>query len=217
MPPVTKPCPGCRRPLLYRPDAGGRVCCPECGHVIWLTNRAGPPTLPTTPAPRAHSWAAQVVVDGRTVDLQAEQEKTAAAPAPQPLGPEPAPASYGLLQGAAYAGLFLGILTGINEIVTRFRDGPSGSFVQLTEVGRIAALVGLAAFVGSIASIFLGFRGGRGVSTSVGVWIGLAPAPVGISILVFVLVMAFSLAGACRPHRAGPRGAGAAGPSPTRR
>jgi acyl phosphate:glycerol-3-phosphate acyltransferase len=52
------------------------------------------------------------------------------------------------------------------------------------------ALVGLAAFVGSIASIFLGFRGGRGVSTSVGVWLGLAPAPIGISILVFILMLA---------------------------
>jgi glycerol-3-phosphate acyltransferase PlsY len=52
------------------------------------------------------------------------------------------------------------------------------------------ALVGLAAFVGSIASIFLGLRGGRGVSTSLGVWIGLAPAPIGISILVFVLMLA---------------------------
>jgi acyl phosphate:glycerol-3-phosphate acyltransferase len=63
------------------------------------------------------------------------------------------------------------------------------------------ALVGLAAFLGSIASIFLGFRGGRGVSTSLGVWIGLAPAPIGISILVFVLVLAagriVSLASLC--------------------
>lgn len=52
------------------------------------------------------------------------------------------------------------------------------------------ALVGLAAFVGSIASIFLGFRGGRGVSTSLGVWIGLAPAPIAMSIIIFVLMLA---------------------------
>jgi len=67
--------------------------------------------------------------------------------------------------------------------------------------GPALAAVGLAAFVGSIASIFLGFHGGRGVSTSLGVWIGLAPAPVGISILVFILVLAgvriVSLASLC--------------------
>ena len=54
------------------------------------------------------------------------------------------------------------------------------------------ALVGLAAFVGSIASIFLGFGGGRGVSTSLGVWLALAPAPIGLAIAVFVVVLALS-------------------------
>jgi glycerol-3-phosphate acyltransferase PlsY len=54
------------------------------------------------------------------------------------------------------------------------------------------ALVGLAAFVGSIASIFLGFGGGRGVSTSMGVWLALAPAPIGVAIVVFVVVLAIS-------------------------
>src|SRR5271170_5161082 len=52
------------------------------------------------------------------------------------------------------------------------------------------ALVGFAAFVGSIASIFLGFRGGRGVSTSVGVWLGLAPAPLAIALVVFGILIA---------------------------
>lgn len=52
------------------------------------------------------------------------------------------------------------------------------------------ALVGFAAFAGSIASIFLGFHGGRGVSTSLGVWLGLAPAPVGIALLFFAILIA---------------------------
>jgi len=52
------------------------------------------------------------------------------------------------------------------------------------------ALVGFAAFAGSIASIFLGFSGGRGVSTSLGVWLGLAPAAIGIALLFFAILIA---------------------------
>ena len=54
----------------------------------------------------------------------------------------------------------------------------------------VLAMVGFAAFVGSITSIFLLLKGGRGVSTSVGVWLGLAPLPIGISILVFLVMLA---------------------------
>jgi glycerol-3-phosphate acyltransferase PlsY len=54
------------------------------------------------------------------------------------------------------------------------------------------AAVGLAAFLGAIASVFLKFRGGRGVATSVGVWLGLAPAPIGIALLIFIAIIAIS-------------------------
>jgi acyl phosphate:glycerol-3-phosphate acyltransferase len=54
----------------------------------------------------------------------------------------------------------------------------------------VLALVGFATFAGSIASIFLRFKGGRGVSTSLGVWLGLAPAPIGIVLLVFATLVA---------------------------
>lgn len=50
-------------------------------------------------------------------------------------------------------------------------------------------LTGLAAFAGSLWSVFLAFRGGRGVSTSLGVWLALAPAPVAVSVTVFVAVL----------------------------
>jgi acyl phosphate:glycerol-3-phosphate acyltransferase len=52
------------------------------------------------------------------------------------------------------------------------------------------AIVGFAAFVGAIASVFLRFTGGRGVAASLGVWLGLAPAPLAIALLVFVIVAA---------------------------
>ena len=52
------------------------------------------------------------------------------------------------------------------------------------------ALAGIAALAGAIASVFLGFRGGRGVATSVGVWLGIAPFPLGLALLAFVVVLA---------------------------
>ena len=57
--------------------------------------------------------------------------------------------------------------------------------------GGLAA-VAFAAFVGSIASIFLKFKGGRGVATSLGLWIGLAPWPVAIAAGVFAAIVAIS-------------------------
>jgi len=52
------------------------------------------------------------------------------------------------------------------------------------------AQVGFAAFAGAIASIFLGFKGGRGVATSLGVWLGLAPVPIFIALGLFVAILA---------------------------
>jgi len=54
----------------------------------------------------------------------------------------------------------------------------------------VLAMVGLAALLGAVFSIFLGFEGGRGVSTSLGVWLALAPAPILIAMAVFAVVFA---------------------------
>ena len=48
------------------------------------------------------------------------------------------------------------------------------------------AIVGFAAFIGAIASLFLWFKGGRGVAASVGIWLGLAPIPMLLALGVFV-------------------------------
>jgi glycerol-3-phosphate acyltransferase PlsY len=53
-------------------------------------------------------------------------------------------------------------------------------------------MVAFAAFVGSISSIFLRFSGGRGVSTALGVWLGLAPVVIPIAFVVFGAVLAIS-------------------------
>jgi acyl phosphate:glycerol-3-phosphate acyltransferase len=53
----------------------------------------------------------------------------------------------------------------------------------------VVALAALAAFVGSIASVFLKFRGGKGVACAMGVWLALAPAAVAIALAAFGLVV----------------------------
>jgi glycerol-3-phosphate acyltransferase PlsY len=52
------------------------------------------------------------------------------------------------------------------------------------------AATGLLAFIGAVCSVFLGFRGGKGVSASLGVWLGIAPIPVLIALGVFIAVFA---------------------------
>ncbi len=54
----------------------------------------------------------------------------------------------------------------------------------------VIAWVGFAAFLGAICSIFLGFRGGKGVSASLGIWAVLAPLPLVLALTAFVVVFA---------------------------
>ena len=51
------------------------------------------------------------------------------------------------------------------------------------------ALAGLAAMVGHIFPVWLGFRGGKGVATGLGVFVGLAPLAAACASLVFVGVV----------------------------
>lgn len=53
-------------------------------------------------------------------------------------------------------------------------------------------LLGLAVLGGNLFNVFLGFKGGKGVATSLGVFLGLAPTSVLLALGVFLLVFAAS-------------------------
>lgn len=51
------------------------------------------------------------------------------------------------------------------------------------------AAVGLAAFLGHVYTIFLGFKGGKGVATALGVFLGVSPLAVAGTLLIFIGVV----------------------------
>ncbi len=54
------------------------------------------------------------------------------------------------------------------------------------------AWTGLAAFIGSICSVFLRFRGGKGVAAGLGVWLGIAPLVILFALAAFGVMFALS-------------------------
>jgi glycerol-3-phosphate acyltransferase PlsY len=48
---------------------------------------------------------------------------------------------------------------------------------------------GLAAVVGHVFSVFVGWRGGKGVATAAGVMLGLTPAALGVSLVVWLVLV----------------------------
>jgi glycerol-3-phosphate acyltransferase PlsY len=53
-------------------------------------------------------------------------------------------------------------------------------------------LAAIMAIVGHIWTIFAGFRGGKGVGTAAGVFLGLAPLALSLSLLAFIIVVSFT-------------------------
>ena len=71
-------------------------------------------------------------------------------------------------------------LKGLVPVLAAKYFGVSGGWI---------AMVGLAAFLGHVYTVFLGFKGGKGVATALGVFLGVSPAAVLAALVIFSLVL----------------------------
>jgi acyl phosphate:glycerol-3-phosphate acyltransferase len=55
-----------------------------------------------------------------------------------------------------------------------------------------ALICGLVAVVGHVFSVFVGFKGGKGVATAAGVMLGLTPAALGVAVVVWAALVYFT-------------------------
>lgn len=60
------------------------------------------------------------------------------------------------------------------------------------DVGLAAALAALCAILGHVFPVWLKFRGGKGVATGVGAFLGLAPRAVLVVLAIFLIIVAIS-------------------------
>ena len=69
-------------------------------------------------------------------------------------------------------------------LLARFLAGDSS--------GLVPALAGLAAVAGHMFTPFAGFKGGKGVATGLGIFLGLAPWPALFALFVWIAVLSYS-------------------------
>ena len=60
---------------------------------------------------------------------------------------------------------------------------------QVTDAQIFALACGIAAIVGHVYSVFVRFRGGKGVATAAGVMLGLAPLSLAVALVVWIVVL----------------------------
>jgi len=86
-------------------------------------------------------------------------------------------------------GTKIGIITLLIDIAKGFLAVQVGKLLVSEPTNLILIGTGLLAIIGHIFTIFLKFKGGKGVATSAGVFIALSPLPVAIALIVFVVTV----------------------------
>jgi glycerol-3-phosphate acyltransferase PlsY len=95
--------------------------------------------------------------------------------------------NVGATNVARVAGKRHGIFTLIADVAKGFV--PVIIAIHLNFSPLATACVGIAAFLGHLYSVFLRFKGGKGVATAVGVFLALAPWATLVLILIFAAVL----------------------------
>ncbi len=96
--------------------------------------------------------------------------------------------NVGMTNVARTAGAGAAAITFAGDLLKGFAPVMIARAAQVAPTAMV--LVGLAALLGALFSVFLRFQGGRGVATSLGVWLALAPVPILIASGVFLVVFA---------------------------
>ena len=87
-------------------------------------------------------------------------------------------------------GRSVGIATLVGDCLKGLLPVLVAKYVGMPELW--VALAGLAAFLGHVYTVFLGFKGGKGVATALGVFLGISPLSVLIALVIFIAVVATS-------------------------
>ena len=86
-------------------------------------------------------------------------------------------------------GTKIGIITLLIDIGKGFLAVQIGKLLVSEPTNLFLIGTGLFAIIGHILTIFLKFKGGKGVATSAGVFIALSPLPIAIALVVFVVTV----------------------------
>jgi glycerol-3-phosphate acyltransferase PlsY len=95
--------------------------------------------------------------------------------------------NIGAANAARAAGFKVGLAVALLDMLKGALPVLAGRWIGLDDAGLAA--VGLAAVLGHDFSIFLRFRGGKGVATTLGVMFALAPVPTSLALFTYVAIM----------------------------
>jgi len=87
-------------------------------------------------------------------------------------------------------GRSVGIATLVGDCLKGLLPVLAAKYLGVTDLW--VALTGLFAFLGHVYTIFLGFKGGKGVATALGVFLGISPLSVLIALGIFIAVVVSS-------------------------
>lgn len=96
--------------------------------------------------------------------------------------------------GAANVARSAGALAGVLTLLLDAAKGYLAVSIASQWTGanmRWMMAAAVAAVVGHVFSIWLGFRGGKGVATGLGVFLPVCPAAVGVAVVLWLIVVAF--------------------------